>query len=337
MQWLGMDIGGANIKLANGTGFALCFPFAMWKEHRRLETELRTLIAEAPECDHVAITMTGELADCFETRDEGVKYIVRAVQAAADRRHTRVYLSNGMLVTPQVALQKIPLAAAANWHALARFAGRHAKKGAGLLIDIGSTTVDIVPLVDGVPQAKGLSDLERLLCSEMVYTGVERSPVCGLILRAPYRNQQCPVAQELFATTKDVYLMLGDLAEDERNDATADNRPSTKAWAQKRLGRVICAGPEQFHEHDALVLAQAVAAAQVNMIGLAVRHVIGRMASPPTTFILSGHGEFLARRVVDGLSVQARVVSLAHEHGPAVSRCGPAHGLAVLAREASGL
>jgi len=337
MHWLGMDIGGANIKLANGTGFALSFPFAMWKDHRKLETELRTLIAEAPPCDHLAITMTGELADCFANRAEGVRYIVGAVQSAADRRHTRVYLSNGMLVTPQVALQKLPLAAASNWHALARFAGRHAKKGAGLLIDIGSTTVDIVPVVDGVPHCQGGTDLDRLLCGEMVYSGVERSPVCGLILRVPYRNQQCPVAQELFATSRDVYLVLGDLAEDERNLATSDNRPSTKACAKDRLSRMICADPEQFHARDAVVLAQAVAAAQVNTIGLAVRQVIGRMETPPATLILSGHGEFLARRVVDTLGLQARVVSLAHEHGPAVSRCGPAHALAVLAREASGL
>lgn len=337
MQWLGMDIGGANIKLANGSGFALSFPFAMWKDHRRLESELRTLIAEAPQCDHLAITMTGELADCFENRAEGVRYIIGAVQAVADRRHTRVYLSNGMLVTPQVALQKIPLAAAANWHALARFAGRHAKKGPGLVIDIGSTTVDIVPLVDGVPHGRGGSDLDRLLCGEMIYTGIERSPVCALILRVPYRNQQCPVAQELFATTKDVYLLLGDLAEDERNVATADNRPSTKSHAVNRLGRVICADPEQFQARDALVVAQAIAAAQVNTIGLAIRQVIGRMESPPTTLVMSGHGEFLARRVVETLGLQARVVSLTKEHGPAVSRCGPAHALAVLAREASGL
>lgn len=337
MNWLGMDIGGANIKLADGTGFAASIPFAMWKDHRKLGAELRQLIAEAPSCDHLAVTMTGELADCFESRDEGVKYIVAAVQAAADRRHTRVYLSNGMLVTPQVALNKASLAAASNWHALARFAGRHAKKGPALLIDVGSTTVDIVPLVDGGPQSRGFSDLDRLLCGEMVYTGVERSPLCGVILRAPYRNQQCPVAQELFATTKDVYLTLGDLAADEKNLATADNRPSTKDHARKRLGRSICADPTQFDEHDAVVMAQAAAAAQANSIALAVRQVSGRMDSPPTTILLAGHGEFLARRVLDALGMQVRTVSLAHEHGPAVSRCGPAHALAVLAREASGL
>lgn len=337
MHWLGMDIGGANIKLADGAGFSVAYPFAMWKDHRRLAPELRTLITEAPACDHLAVTMTGELADCFQNRDEGVKHILAAVQEAADRRHTRVYLSNGMFVTPQVALQKINLAAAANWHALARFAGRHAKKGAGLLIDIGSTTTDVVPLIDGAPAPKGLTDLDRLLNGEMVYTGVERSPVCGLILRAPYRGQQCPVAQELFATTKDVYLILGDLAEDDRNLSTADGRGSTKVLARRRLGRTICAESEQFHHRDAVVLAQAVAAAQQNLIAIAVRQVVAGMATPPSTVVLSGHGEFLAARVVESLGIKAKVVSLSKEHGKDVSRCGPAHALAVLAREASGL
>lgn len=337
MKWLGIDIGGANIKLANGAGFAVSYPFAMWKDHRRLAPDLRTAIAEAPECDHLAITMTGELADCFETRAEGVRHILAAVEEAADRRHTRVYLANGTLVTPQVALQKVSLAAAANWHALARFAGRHAKKGAALLIDIGSTTTDLVPLLDGAPAARATTDLERLLASEMIYTGVERSPVCGLVLRVPYRGQQCPVAQELFATTKDVYLTLGDLLEDHRNLTTADGRPSTKASAQVRLGRVICAEPDQFSATDAATLAQAVAAAQANMIGLGLRQVLNRMATPPSTFILSGHGEFVARRVLESLALPGKIVSLAELHGSAVSRSGPAHALAVLAREASGL
>ena len=164
------------MKLADGLGFAVSQPFPLWKHPKQLVEALRTIIAE-PRADHLAVTMTGELADCFSTKTEGVEFIVNALSTAADGRHTRVYPNNGLLVSPQIALKRPLAAAATNWHALARFVGRYGPKGAGLLIDVGSTTTDIIPLADGRPAAQGKTDSERLIASELVYTGVERSPV----------------------------------------------------------------------------------------------------------------------------------------------------------------
>ena len=61
---------------------------------------------------------------------------------------------------PCVAIESPLLAAASNWHALARFAGRYVPRGTGLLVDIGSTTCDIIPLVDGEPASGGRTDPE---------------------------------------------------------------------------------------------------------------------------------------------------------------------------------
>jgi uncharacterized hydantoinase/oxoprolinase family protein len=115
VQWLGLDIGGAHVKLADGRGYATSYPFALWKHPQNLDQELRTLIAQAPPCDHLGVTMTGELADCFESKVDGVNFILEAVRKASDSRHTRVYLNNGMLVTPQVAATRPQQVAAANW------------------------------------------------------------------------------------------------------------------------------------------------------------------------------------------------------------------------------
>jgi probable H4MPT-linked C1 transfer pathway protein len=168
MKWLALDIGGANLKAADGKVFAESYAFALWREPQRLAQELRTIIAEAPESTHLAVTMTGELSDCFESKSIGVQHILKAVHAAADGRHTRVYLTDGMLVSPQVAIMKPHLAAASNWHALARFCGRFAPQGTAVLMDIGSTTSDVIPLVDRQPAAVGKSDTERLVSGELV-------------------------------------------------------------------------------------------------------------------------------------------------------------------------
>lgn len=333
MKYLALDVGGANIKVADGLDYTASYPFPLWRQAAKLASELRTIISEAPQCDHLAITMTGELADCFANKAEGVRHILSAVDAAADNRHTRVYLNDGRLVTPQVATTLPHLAAAANWHALARFSGRFAPSGIALLVDIGSTTTDIIPLRDGRPIAAGTTDTTRLLVGELVYTGVERSPVCALVNYVPFRGQRCPVAQELFATTLDVYLLLDRLPEALTETNTADGKPATKAAARARLGRMIAADSEEFNHRDAIAIAEAVANAQLERIVLTLRHVVARVGTP-AAYIFSGHGEFLAMQGLEDVPPVSQLVRLSEKLGPEASRCAPAYALAVLAREA---
>src|SRR5207245_1315601 len=132
--------------------------------------------------------------------------------------------------------------------ALATYAGRFAPEGPALLIDVGSTTTDIVPLVDGKPVPRGRTDPERLKCGELVYTGVRRTPLCALLGTS--------VAAELFATSLDTYVILGHPAEDAADHGTADGRPATLKAARARLARMLGADWESFTENDAKALAR---------------------------------------------------------------------------------
>jgi len=333
MKWMAIDIGGANLKAADGEKIAFIQPFALWQHPEQLADALRGLIAQVPRVDHIAVTMTGELADCFVTKAQGVQFILDSATAAADGRHLRIYMTNGLLVSPRIALRQPLLAAASNWHALARFAGRYAPKGCGLVIDIGSTTTDLIPLIDGTPVTMGHTDPNRMLSGELVYTGVERTPLCAVVHSLPWRGRKCPVAHELFATTWDVYLTLGDLPEEPSRDNTADRRPATKDTAWDRLARSICADREMFSQADAQLAAEGVADAQLARITKAAIHVIQRLPSQPVTVVIAGRGEFLARRVVENLNIFPQVVSLRDELGEETSRSATAHALAVLARE----
>lgn len=333
MNWLGLDIGGANLKVADGRGYAQSVAFPLWRQSDELPQAVRTLIAEAPSSDHLAVTMTGELADCFDDKAAGVQFILHAVAQAAGGRHTRVYTVDGKFLTPAVANQRPLEVAAANWHALARFVGRVAPSGPALLLDVGSTTGDIIPLLDGRPVATGRTDTERLLAHELIYTGVERSPVCALATVLPFRGRMCSVAQEVFATTRDVYVILGDLPEEPTDTQTADGRPATKGASRARLGRMLCSDRTEFNHKDAVEMARAVAELQAARVHEAVQHVIARQPQPPETIILTGHGEFLGERVVERLSGDLTIVSLSRRLGPVVSRCATAHALAILATE----
>ncbi|HZU35347.1 MAG TPA: hydantoinase/oxoprolinase family protein, partial [Gemmataceae bacterium] len=178
---LGLDIGGANLKGAHSTGPARSQLFELWKNPAGLADALRDFVASFPPADRLAVTMTGELCDCFETKRQGVATILDAVTAVAGERRVSIWCTDGRFRDLAAARNEPLKVAAANWLALATFAGRYASSGTALVIDIGSTTTDIVPLVQGRPVPRGRTDPERLRTNELVYTGVRRTPLCALL------------------------------------------------------------------------------------------------------------------------------------------------------------
>ena len=332
MKVLAFDIGGANLKAADGLGFAINQPFPLWQRPGELTAALELIVGRAPAAEKIVVTMTGELADCFETKAQGVAHIVNAVCQAASQTPVAVYLVDGSFASAEAALAQPLLAAASNWHALATFALRYCPSACGLLIDIGSTTADIIPLVHGAVAAQSRTDTERLAAGELVYTGVTRTPICAVVDALPWRKQQVPVAAELFATTLDAYLLLGEIAENADDRNTADGRPASRPAARDRLARMVCADREVFDDDDAQAAAAAVARGQQSTLGLAARNVLRRLPLSPENFVISGQGEFLARQVCQRLQTTANITSLADKLGASVSQTAAAHALAVIAR-----
>jgi len=331
MSWLGLDIGGANLKASDGHGWAHSVPFPLWREPDRLSAALIELIADSPPFEAIAVTMTGELCDCFRTKSEGVLHILDAVERSAPTCRVLAYLADGRLVSLDEARCSPRLAAASNWHVLASFAARFVQVDVGLLIDIGSTTTDLAPLIGGRPRAQGCDDTSRLLAGELVYSGVGRTPICALTTWLPWRGSRCPVAAELFATTADAYVVLGELAEEPEYTNTADGRPLTRRFARERLARMICADSATFTDADAWVAAERVTKAQFERLRQAARLVDATLMQPPTTVVVSGAGEFLAGKLVRECWPEAEIVSFSERIGGAASQCAPAHALAILA------
>jgi (4-(4-[2-(gamma-L-glutamylamino)ethyl]phenoxymethyl)furan-2-yl)methanamine synthase len=321
---LGLDVGGANLKACHTGGDARSTPFALWRNPAGLVDALRSLVAGFPPADVIAVTMTGELCDCFESKRAGVVAILDAVLTLAGPTPVRVWLTDGTFAGPAT-VRAAPLpAASANWLALATFAGRLETRPA-LLVDVGSTTTDVVPLRDGRPIPLGQTDPERLLCRELVYTGVRRTPICAVL-----GNE---VAAELFATTRDAYLVLGEVPEDPADVDTADGRPATRPLAHARLARMLCADLETSTADERLELASRTAARQAETIAAAMQHVSGRLSEPPATVIIAGSGEHLAARALAATGWKSRVVSLRQELGEAASVAACACAVAVLAAE----
>lgn len=333
MPIIGLDVGGANLKAATSDGASASRVFEIWKAPERLTEELRAVLALLPTADALAVTMTAELADCFETKAQGVRFVLDAVRDVAGERPVLVWRTVGGFTDPQEAVGEPMKVAAANWHALATWAAEEFRVESGLLIDVGSTTTDIIALENHVPRPRALTDRGRLQSAELVYTGVRRTPLCALAASVPFGDGWCPLAAEFFASTLDIYLLLGDIAAEADNSATADGRPATEEAAHARLARMLCCDCEEFSAEAATIVAQFLAGVQQQIISTAVERVWADRKEPCKTVVVSGCGSFLANRAVrqsqNGRG--SNVIVLAENVTPPVAEAACAYAVARLA------
>jgi probable H4MPT-linked C1 transfer pathway protein len=298
---LAIDIGGANTKAARRHGASLWTasrPFEVWRDRDALSAVLREVAAAAGEADAVAITMTAELSDAFRTKREGVAFVLAAAEQALGDRPLSVLTTTGELVSIGEARARPDDVAAANWMATAlAVADVHAD---ALLVDVGSTTTDIVPIAAGRVAANADNDLERLLAGELVYTGALRTNLAAIAPRVPVRGGWCPVASESFAISADVHLVLGHVAEDAYNCPTPDGRPATPAFARERIARLVCADVDQLAADEIDAIAAFLHGEQVRQIEEAARRVSGPLP-PDASVVAVGSGAFLGREAAERL------------------------------------
>jgi (4-(4-[2-(gamma-L-glutamylamino)ethyl]phenoxymethyl)furan-2-yl)methanamine synthase len=274
-------------------------PFELWKKPQLLREAIADLLSHASG-ERLAVTMTGELADCYESKREGVCHILESVVAACPAAEIWVYGVDGRFHDPRAVLDDPLGAAASNWHALATFASRFLPQRTGIVLDIGSTTTDVIPVLGGKVATRSRTDIDRLLAGELVYSGMVRTNVCALVSRVPLRGNHCPVAAEFFATTADVYTVLGLIAEG-ADYTTADGKPLARTDCLRRLARCVCGDMDSLTEDDIIGFAEAVAAAHEKQILTAIERVQTDNPGVGPSIIISGSGANLAMRFCRGM------------------------------------
>jgi probable H4MPT-linked C1 transfer pathway protein len=323
---LAVDIGGANTKAAWLDGESLrtvSRPFEVWRDREALAAVLRDVADEvaAGPARAVAITMTAELSDAFRTKREGVAFVLDAAEKALGE--PSVLTTAGELVSIDAARARPWDVAAANWVATAlAVAAVHPD---ALLIDVGSTTADIVAIADGRVAATGRNDLERLMAGELVYTGALRTNLAAIALRVPVRGDWCPVSSEYFAISGDIHLVLGHLPPEVYDCPTPDGRPATIAFARERIARLVCADTDQLEDGEIDAIAAFLHGEQLRQLEDAGSRVAGSLP-PGAPVVAVGSGAFLGRAVAERLGRAAADGPWSATHGEAA----PAVALAAL-------
>lgn len=339
MVTLGLDIGGASIKAATSDGWAISVRFPLWRTPALLADTLTTLCQSAT-FDRIALTMTGELCDAFETKEEGVDRILESAEVAFNNHATlHVWQTTGRFCDARHARETPWETGAANWLALATFAGQFAKEKQTILIDIGSTTTDIIPIQEGLPIPRGRTDPERLASRELVYHGIRRTPISSIRNTVLLDGIEYPLMRELFATSLDAYLITGQIAENSSEFDTADNRPETIPFAIDRLARMIGSDRTRFDLVHGMAFAEQIRDAQLRDLRDAILAVKqSALFKSLGVLITSGEGEFLARQLIDETDAirTVKVHSVAEDLSPSTSRAACAYAVAILADQMLG-
>lgn len=240
---MGWDIGGAHLKAVrvNGQGqvdFTRQESCPLWQGLGELERSLNRILSsmmgEVP--GHHAITMTGELADNFSSRPEGVMALTENMTRRFGADRVRVFAGSATLIpATRLTLEDAPRVASANWLASGLWAASCRKEA--IFIDVGSTTTDLLTISGHQPLYRGYTDSERMGYDELLYFGVIRTPTMMLAPRAPLEGFWSPMMAEIFSTAADVYRLTGELPEHADQMPTADHGPKSREASRQRLAR----------------------------------------------------------------------------------------------------
>lgn len=328
----GLDIGGAHCKAARFEDGQLTavtqVRCPIWQGFDLLEGGLRDVAQLTDGAAQVAITMTAELTEIFESREAGAVKIIRHLDDAFAGR-ARFFSGLQGFRDGQRALQDPMAIGSANFLATARFIAT--LKPHALLIDMGSTTTDIIPC--DCPQ--GSTDADRLQTGELVYTGYTRTPVPSVTTRAPLLASWQTLARDGFASMADVRRILGTLPEGVDLHETADGRSKSQEDSLRRFARGFGRDGEMRHLKGWQVAAAYIDEVQRRSVYDGAIQVLSRPGLAIDNVVVAGIGWPILASIASRLGLSdvhmfGQLIGARDELQRAATHCAPAVAVAAL-------
>ncbi len=340
---IGWDIGGAHLKAvcidAKGQLLAVRQVYCpLWRGLHELDIAINQIFEEfnaAKSTSTHFVTMTGELADIFENRFDGVMKIAQFVLHKLPGEVMFYAGKNGFVDGASVA-ENVENIASMNWFASVEVVAQNSPQA--LFLDIGSTTTDIALVCDGKPQILGFNDAARLQTDELVYTGVVRTPLMAIAQKILFAGKLVNVTAENFATAADLYTLTGDLPTADNMAETADGEEKSVEASARRIARMVGWDAQDAPLSTWRDLAFAFKQAQLNQLKQAMLRQIDLLDDSRGLCIVgAGVGDFLALELAKELGFQyefiANLTGIANsavEIRKMAAMCFPAYAVANL-------
>jgi len=333
-MYLGIDVGGANTKLATADGRVESRYAPLWLAKERLYDVLAAAKRTyGSELEAVGAVMTGELSDCFDSRREGVLYIKEAL---ASSFNSVLFFDLTGTFQDASAVDRDPLAfAASNWLASATLVAEQYPDM--IFVDIGSTTTDVIPIVGGQIRARK-TDLGRLQAGELLYSGILRTNIAALLRTVELDESDASygIALELFAITADAYLVLGDIREEEYSCSSPNSyaflgreaAEKSRESALRRLARVVCSDLEELGERGAVRIAEQVKRRQIEELRTSLTRMKAKYGLE--TVVAAGIGDFIVHKAAEALDLHP--IFLSAVYSKELAATFPAYAVAKLVK-----
>lgn len=332
MKVLGLDVGGANTKIAfleysenkiqSLKTKSKYFP--IWKAPKKLPKILVEL-SKPFKGEYTGVTLTAELSDIFPNKCEGVLSVLKAIAQVFDREKTRIIDVNGNLLSFEQAIKDPLSVAAANWQATVQMIKE--TMPSGILVDIGSTTTDIIPIKNGKATAYK-TDFERLANYELVYTGLLRTSLSSITDKIIIDGKYVNVSAEFFAIAADIHLVLNNISPNDYTCDTPDNREKTKEASIRRLARVVCADLDQLTEGQIFQIAKYIYQMQVSKISEAISTI--KLRDELNKVMVTGIGKDILGKVAAQKANISEILDMADLIGDEACKIAPAVGVALM-------
>jgi probable H4MPT-linked C1 transfer pathway protein len=316
-QTIGIDIGGANTKVASASGTARSFYFPLWRKNDL--AGLLRCVKDDFKPERVGIVITGELADAFSSKKEGICSIVTAVNSV----FSKPYYLNVRGELTQGIKENALLYAASNWAASAAFLAKSVKNC--IFTDVGSTTCDVIPIQNrrAIAQTR---DFERLRQHELIYMGVLRTNIATILRFVNFSGKKYRLSTEQFSITADVHHVLGNIDETDYTCDTPDSKSRDLDACYKRIARVLLCDVSELGKENTHEIAKQVERAQINELAEAL--AFQAQTHDVQTVVGAGLGEFLIAKAALKIGLEFRLLS--SQYGRALTRVFPAYAVARL-------
>ena len=300
----GWDIGGAHLKVCQIRNIknkdvirAVQIKCKLWKGLENLSRAIKEVKNNwsIKESDYHFFTMTGEMVDLFPSRSDGVKNILKVLKSIFGQK-VECYSQDSTFITLS-SKNNWQSIASSNWHVTANFVSSYIKEG--VLVDIGSTTTDLIPIKNSVPiTKKNTSDANRLRNGELVYLGITRTLVSSIKPNLRFKNYYYNVMRESFANTADVFRITNELATEDDLYPTCDNMEKTRLASERRLARVIGMDRENATSKEWRVFANHIKALIIKELHKNIKKIVTRLdLNHRSPLIVTGSGAFLAKQL----------------------------------------
>ena len=298
--YLGWDVGGAHTKLSvtkpNSSSFHI-YRCHLWESLDLLSKLVNSVCSKYNKRFNIinVITMSGEMSDIFESRDQGVKNILNIFKSSGDENY--VFSSKKPFFLKLKAITNTKSVSSMNWLATAKFLETCVNNA--IAVDIGSTTTDIIIIKNGVCKNVGYDDFSRLSHSELIYTGILRTPLFAVTNQITNSKHRFPVIPEYFSNMSDIYRIMSDIDSRKDYSDSCDHRGKTYMNSLIRFARSLGFDYQPRHERKLKNLAKEIKLIQKSFIMEKIIVAMANNFSKKETINLIGLGigSFLVREI----------------------------------------